>query len=99
MSISLDEVRKIASLARLKLTPEEESKYAEQLSAILEYVDQLKQVQTGEFGETFETVHSENDLRADETDGGRFQGEILQLAPTRKGDYLSVPAVFGEEKV
>ncbi|OGE84809.1 MAG: hypothetical protein A3J48_01180 [Candidatus Doudnabacteria bacterium RIFCSPHIGHO2_02_FULL_46_11] len=97
MAITLEEVRKVAVLARLKLTPEEEQKYAAELSSILDYVDQLKQVSAPTVGANLTVAHKQEELRPDETDGGRFQGEILKLAPTKKGDYLSVPAVFGEE--
>jgi len=44
MSLSLDEVRRIAVLARLKLSPEEEQVFQGQLSAILEYVEQLMEL-------------------------------------------------------
>ncbi len=41
MAISRDDVRNIASLARLELSPEEEELHAEQLSRIIDWVDQL----------------------------------------------------------
>ena len=46
--IQIDEnlMRKIAKLARLKLTPEEESAYSKDLSRILDYVEQLGEVKT-----------------------------------------------------
>ncbi len=46
MPLTLEEVRHIARLARLRLTAEEERRYAEQLSAILDYADRLKRVDT-----------------------------------------------------
>jgi aspartyl-tRNA(Asn)/glutamyl-tRNA(Gln) amidotransferase subunit C len=39
---SIEEVRKIAQLASLELTPEEEARFAEQFTTILEYFEQLK---------------------------------------------------------
>lgn len=41
MALTLDEVRKIASLARLALGPEEESLFVGQLGAVVDYIDQL----------------------------------------------------------
>jgi aspartyl-tRNA(Asn)/glutamyl-tRNA(Gln) amidotransferase subunit C len=41
MALSLDQVRKIASLARLRLSPEEETRFAAQLGQIVDYIDQL----------------------------------------------------------
>ena len=41
MALSLDQVRRIAQLARLRLTPEEESLFAAQLGEVVDYIDQL----------------------------------------------------------
>ena len=97
MPISLEEVRKIAKLARLKLTAEEEQKYAVQLSAILDYVDQLSDLKGVKFPtEVSMATHNAEELRPDEKDGGRHQSKILELAPTRQNNYFSVLAVFEE---
>ena len=44
MVLTTDEVRKIASLARLRLTPEEEERFAVQLGQIVGYIDQLQEL-------------------------------------------------------
>jgi aspartyl-tRNA(Asn)/glutamyl-tRNA(Gln) amidotransferase subunit C len=41
MALTPDQVRKIAHLARLRLTPEEEARFAAQLGQVVEYIDQL----------------------------------------------------------
>ena len=46
MNLSKEEIQHIAKLARLELTAEELAKYGSQLSAILSYIDQLKEVDT-----------------------------------------------------
>ncbi|HEY2739973.1 MAG TPA: Asp-tRNA(Asn)/Glu-tRNA(Gln) amidotransferase subunit GatC [Thermoanaerobaculia bacterium] len=48
MALTTEEVRKIASLARLRFTPEEESVFAHQLGRIVDYVDQITQLQADE---------------------------------------------------
>ncbi len=48
MALTTEEVRKIASLARLRFTPEEESVFAQQLGRIVDYVDQITQLQADE---------------------------------------------------
>jgi aspartyl-tRNA(Asn)/glutamyl-tRNA(Gln) amidotransferase subunit C len=48
MALSIDDVRKIASLARLRLAPEEEAAFAGQLGKIVDYIDQLQRVDTGQ---------------------------------------------------
>jgi len=42
MALTLDQVRKIAALARLRLTSEEEVRFAEQLGRVVDYIDQLE---------------------------------------------------------
>jgi len=44
--ISLQEVERIGELARIGLTEKEKEKFSEELSAVLEYVEQLKEVDT-----------------------------------------------------
>lgn len=94
MNLDRERVVKVAKLARLKLTLEEEEKYTKQLSGILDYVDQLKNMPSGNVSDDLEIFHSLDELRADEADGGRHQAQILNGAPTKKGDLLSVPGVF-----
>ena len=65
--ISREEVKYIADfLARLELTSEEETKYSQQLSSILEYIDKLKTVDTSEVSSTFQVGGLSNVWREDE---------------------------------
>jgi len=65
--ISREEVKYIADfLARLELTSEEEKKYSQQLSTILEYIDKLKSVDTSEVSTTFQVGGLFNAWREDE---------------------------------
>lgn len=52
MALSIDDVRKIASLARLRFTPDEEAAFAGQLGKIVDYIDQLQRVVVGRETET-----------------------------------------------
>jgi Asp-tRNA(Asn)/Glu-tRNA(Gln) amidotransferase C subunit len=47
MALTTEEVRKIASLARLRFTPEEEAALAGQLGKIVDYIDQLQRFEAG----------------------------------------------------
>jgi aspartyl-tRNA(Asn)/glutamyl-tRNA(Gln) amidotransferase subunit C len=47
MALTTEEVRKIASLARLRFTPEEEAAFAGQLGKIVDYIDQLQRFEAG----------------------------------------------------
>jgi aspartyl-tRNA(Asn)/glutamyl-tRNA(Gln) amidotransferase subunit C len=47
MALTTEDVRKIASLARLRFSPEEERVFTEQLGHIVDYIDQLQRYETG----------------------------------------------------
>ena len=47
MALTTEEVRKIASLARLRFTPEEEAAFTGQLGKIVDYIDQLQRFEAG----------------------------------------------------
>lgn len=44
--LTTEQIKHIANLARLELTPQEEKKYSAELSVILDYIDKLKEVNT-----------------------------------------------------
>ncbi len=94
MALSLEEIRKIATLARLKLTPEEERRYAETISAVLEYMTILNEVDTTGVPPTFQVTGLEQVVREDEVKAGSHRAELLTQFPEVKHDQLVVPAVF-----
>lgn len=64
--IDLEQVRKVAHLARLELTPEEEQRLPSQLSAILDYVEQLSELDTDNVEPTTRAIDVSNITRTDE---------------------------------
>jgi aspartyl-tRNA(Asn)/glutamyl-tRNA(Gln) amidotransferase subunit C len=50
MALTTEEVRKIASLARLRFTPDQEALFASQLGRIVDYIDQLQVWDTADGG-------------------------------------------------
>ena len=62
------DVVKVAKLANLPLTKEEEEKYGKQLSKILEYMEKLNQVDTSKVDATFNVTGLSNVTREDETE-------------------------------
>jgi aspartyl-tRNA(Asn)/glutamyl-tRNA(Gln) amidotransferase subunit C len=66
MSLTHDDVRHIAKLARLKLSEEEVDVFAGQLTSILGYVDMLREVDTTGVEATAQATGLSNVLRADE---------------------------------
>lgn len=66
MKLTSEQVKKVAKLANLPLIPEEENLYSEQLSKILNYIDQLNQVNTEGVEPTFNVTGLSNVSRKDE---------------------------------
>jgi aspartyl-tRNA(Asn)/glutamyl-tRNA(Gln) amidotransferase subunit C len=96
MSLSLDEVRRIAALARLQLTPEDERVFAGQLSAILEYVEQLRELDvSGVEPMTHALAAGEAaPLREDEVLPSLPVEKSLAAAPAREGTCFKVPRII-----
>ncbi len=97
MKLSRDEVKHVAKLANLPLIAEEETKYAEQLSHILEYVDQLNSVDTKNVEPTFNVSGQENVISKDESIASLSQKEALQNAPKKENGLFVTKGVFDNE--
>ncbi len=97
MKLSKNQVKHVAELANLPLTSEEEEKYSEQLSKILEYIEQLNSVNTERVEPTFNVSGKENVIRADETVASLTQDEVLQNAPKSENKFFITKRVLGEE--
>ena len=96
MSLSLDEVRRIAVLARLELSPEEELVFQGQLSAILDYVKQLEELDvSGVEPMTHALAASDRPpLREDEVLPSLGAEQALAAAPAREGTWFKVPRII-----
>lgn len=94
MSLTLEEVRNIANLARLRLTPEEIIKYRTQLSEILEYFDRLNKLDTS--GESSDPSYFQPlyELRNDEPLHGIKLNDLMRNAAQVDDNQFSVPPVF-----
>jgi aspartyl-tRNA(Asn)/glutamyl-tRNA(Gln) amidotransferase subunit C len=94
MSLSAEEVNKIAWLARIAIDPAKVNAYAHDLSGILEFVEQMNQVDIGEVEPMAHPLDQSQRLREDrvsETD----QRENFQLhAPRVEAGLYLVPKVI-----
>jgi aspartyl-tRNA(Asn)/glutamyl-tRNA(Gln) amidotransferase subunit C len=97
MAITIEEVRKIAFLARLKLSSEEEKRYTEQLSAILDYAARLQEVDTSKIPPTATVLPLRSPLREDKVRPSTPREEILANAASRKEGMFQVPPVLDNE--
>jgi aspartyl-tRNA(Asn)/glutamyl-tRNA(Gln) amidotransferase subunit C len=96
LSLSLEEVRRIASLARLRLTPEEERTFVVQLSAILAHVEQLRELDVSEVPPMTHALAADEApaLRPDRVHESLTPGEALANAPEREGTCFQVPRII-----
>jgi aspartyl-tRNA(Asn)/glutamyl-tRNA(Gln) amidotransferase subunit C len=99
MSLSADEVRWVAHLARLELSDAELKTMTRQLSAIVGYVDLLRQVDTTDVEPMAHALAVDNVFRDDEPVPSLSVDEALANAPDRRTDadgrhYYGVPAVL-----
>ena len=95
MKLNKDQVRKVAKLANLPLSSEEEEEYSGQLSKILDYIDQLNQVDTTNIEPTFNVSNEVNVMRGDEQVPCLTQEGALQNASAKKNGMFAVKRVLG----
>ena len=86
-------VKYVAHLARLALTPDEEVKLGAQLGQILGYVEELKQVDVTGVEPTAHAVPMVNVTRADEIRPSLPHDEALRNAPKQAGGLFVVPKI------
>ena len=94
MSLSAEQVRWVANLARLELTDAELATMTGQLNRIVEYVDQLQELNTEGVEPLAHALEIANVFRADEPQPSLTVDEALANAPRRRGDFYAVPAVL-----
>jgi aspartyl-tRNA(Asn)/glutamyl-tRNA(Gln) amidotransferase subunit C len=94
MSLTAQEVQWVAHLARLQLTEVELETMTRQLSAIVDYVNLLKQVNTDGVEPMAHALAIHNIFREDEPAPSLPVADALANAPQRRGDFYSVPAVL-----
>lgn len=96
MSLSRQDVAKVASLARLALSADELDRMTGELQKIVGLVSQLAEVDTTAVAPLAHPLDAENVFRADEPRPSLTTAEALQSAPRHDGECFLVPAVLGE---
>jgi aspartyl-tRNA(Asn)/glutamyl-tRNA(Gln) amidotransferase subunit C len=91
--VTPDVVRKVADLARLRVAEDEIGRWADQLSRIVSYIDQLSAIPEDAFAEAGPA--GATPLRADEPRPGRGDEALAENAPRRLHGYGVVPRVVG----
>jgi aspartyl-tRNA(Asn)/glutamyl-tRNA(Gln) amidotransferase subunit C len=91
-SAELD-VKYVAHLARLALTPEEEKQLGAQLGNILGYIEKLRELDVSGVEPTAHAVPMVNVTRADEVRPSLSHEEALRNAPRKSGGLFVVPKI------
>ena len=86
-------VRHIARLARLKVTDDETKALEGELTSILEWVEQLGEVDTDGVEPMTRVVHMTMKKRDDEITDGGYPDDIVKNAPEREDHFFKVPKV------
>ncbi|MCP9830384.1 Asp-tRNA(Asn)/Glu-tRNA(Gln) amidotransferase subunit GatC [Synechococcus sp. JJ3a-Johnson] len=94
--ITADDVRKVATLARLDLPEEKIATYTGQLERILDYVAQLESVDTEGVPPTTRAVEVVNVTRDDVVSATDVREQLLNEAPQREGDFFRVPKILAD---
>ena len=92
--ISTSDIKKLADLARMKLTVKEEEKFAKEIDSIVGYVAQVQKISKGSVSENQNA--SRNVLREDSSphETGINTEAILASAPKREGQYIKVKKIL-----
>ena len=94
LMLDREQVHKVALLARLELTPNEEEQYAKQMSSILDYFEQLSELDTEGIEPTTRAIDMSNITRRDEQSSYQNLTGIYEAAPDRETDFFKVPKIM-----
>ena len=94
--IDIKQVKHIAELARMSFTEKELEKFQKDLSAILDYVDKLKEIDVEGVVPTSHSIDLKNITRIDEAKelDDELADNLINLAPHKKGRFIKVKPVF-----
>lgn len=94
MKITRELLDKIAHLARLEFDEKDSEKMMQDMTAIVSWVEKLKEVDTTGIEPLTSMSHEINALREDEVKNQLPQEEVLKNAPRKNENYFRVPKVL-----
>ena len=94
MAIDIETIKKVAHLARLELTAEEESQLSVDIEQILDWINQLDEVDTEGVEPVIHMHDNVNASRKDEPNNDLTTQEGLVNAPEKVGDFFKVVKVL-----
>ncbi|HEV8724637.1 MAG TPA: Asp-tRNA(Asn)/Glu-tRNA(Gln) amidotransferase subunit GatC [Candidatus Binatia bacterium] len=94
MKLTRDEVQRVAVLARLRLTPQEETQLTEQLDHILAYMEKLAELDTSNIEPFSHEADAVNAFREDRVTNRPNADALLANAPDRDNTFFKVPKII-----
>ncbi len=94
MSVTIDDVKYMANLARLQLSDEEAGNLVKDMNDILGYMELLEQVDTSDIPPLEHVTDAETGFRPDKALPPLDHEEALKNAPDADSDYFRVPRVI-----
>jgi aspartyl-tRNA(Asn)/glutamyl-tRNA(Gln) amidotransferase subunit C len=94
MKLTRDEVQRVAVLARLRLTPQEETQLTEQLDHILAYMEKLAELDTSNIEPFSHEGDAVNAFREDKVTNRPNADALLANAPDRDNTFFKVPKII-----
>lgn len=94
MKLTKEQVRHVATLARLEVTPDEEERFAGQLSSVLDYINQLNELDTDSVEPTSHAVDIRNVFREDAAVARFVEGAWEANAPSKDHGHFRVPKII-----
>lgn len=91
------QVKHIANLASLKLSPKEEEGYSSQLSKIINFINKLEEIDTKGVEPLFAPSEARNVMREDQAETGLTQEEALKNAKVVKNGMFEVASILNRE--
>ena len=92
--IDAKQVQHVAKLARLKLSAEELKRFSPQISSVLDYINQLDEVDTADVAPLSHALDISNVFREDKTTPSSSRDETLANAPKQRDGFFLVPPVL-----
>jgi aspartyl-tRNA(Asn)/glutamyl-tRNA(Gln) amidotransferase subunit C len=92
--ITLEQVRHVARLARLELSPADEQRLRADMDEMLAYVDKLNELDTRDVAPTTQVGEAGTPMRDDEVTNRPAADAMLANAPSRDHDYFKVPKII-----
>lgn len=93
MSVTPDDVRKVARLSRIKISEERVEPMTQELNGILSWIEQLNEVDVEGVEPMTSVVETSLQMRKDEITDGNRQDEVLANAPNSADGFFVVPKV------